>query len=457
MHGRVRDVSGGAIGATVAVGLTALSVLRYRNHWAGGLDLGLFDQAVWLLSHGRSAESTIVGGNIFGDHVSGILYAFVPLYWLKATPFWLLAAQATALGATVPPLRRSARSLGVPPLLTTVLTIGSAPLLTAAFYDFHPVVLATPGVAWLLVGVLEDRVPIVVAAGIWTVTCRADAGFVAFGLVLVASRRLWPWLAGIGVAGSLLALAVPAALGSESRQEFARYYGVLGDSPHDALLHPWRLFEAIGDPSTVRTLFIWLLPVLFLPILKPRWMAAVVISGLPLLLSTWPGVSEPWFHNAALIAPVVIVAAAAAVAAAPRDRRRLVATAGGTGLVLALALASPLSPRAPSGVRLWTFIRPNGAHVEETLRLVPDGVSVAATRVLVPPLAHRREIYELPCPIDALLREDRDLVASDTCGERRSTPQIVLADEERAATLRDVGYQVEPTPTPGIVIGRLGP
>ncbi len=55
-------------------------MLRYRNWWSGAIDLGVFDQGVYLLSQGMAPEVTINGRNLFADHLSLSVLVFVPLY-----------------------------------------------------------------------------------------------------------------------------------------------------------------------------------------------------------------------------------------------------------------------------------------------------------------------------------------------------------------------------------------
>ena len=454
---RGRDRNGFVAGGLLAISLAAVSVLRAHNHWAGGLDLGLFDQSVWLMSKGSAPDVTFLQGSIFADHVSAVLLLFVPLYLITATPVWLLVGQAVAIGATIVPVRRMARCLGAPGWIATFATVASAPLLAAAVFDFHPLVLAVPGVAWLLVGALEDDRRTALLAVAWIAFCRADAGFVAVGVAILASTHLRWRLIAAGLTSAAAGLAIPHLFG-EPRQTFGRYYSDLGDSPVDALIHPWRVASAMVDGSFSSTLIIWLLPVLFLPVLRPRWAAALVVGGSPLLLSSWPGISLPWFHNASVIAPVAIGGALASIAGLRDDsHRRLAVVSLCAGTVVALAMQSPLAPRAPIAVRIPDVLRTNGARVDETIALVSDDVSVAAPNQFAALLAHRRVVYVLPCPFPSLIDDEDDEGIIDICDGRTARPELVLAETFRSEGLRALGYDVEPAPTPGIVVGRRQP
>ena len=139
-------------------------------------DLGIFDQAAWLLAHGHAPYVTSIGLNVFADHVSPVVLLFAPLYWLAATPVWWLAAQAACLGLTIVPMRRLAADLGAPPWAATAAIVLSAPLLSAAVYDVHPVVFATPAVAWALLAGRRDDVRAATIAGIIVVLVPGRRG-----------------------------------------------------------------------------------------------------------------------------------------------------------------------------------------------------------------------------------------------------------------------------------------
>src|SRR5690606_38239506 len=129
------------------------------------------------------------------------------------------------------------------------------------------------------------------------------------------------------------------------------------------------------------TLLIWLLPVGALVLLRPRWTAALLLAGAPLLLSDSAAVSTPWFHHAATLVPFTIGGTLAALAASAddHDRRRIQHLAMGAGLVAALVVASPLAPGAPGSARLAAIRTDNRpAGLEAALdRVGPDDAVTA--------------------------------------------------------------------------------
>ena len=73
--------------------------LRHERFGTFDFDLGIYDQAVWLLAHGHGFD-TVRGLGVFGNHVSLAFYLLVPFYWLGAGPNFL---NLVMVARSVPP------------------------------------------------------------------------------------------------------------------------------------------------------------------------------------------------------------------------------------------------------------------------------------------------------------------------------------------------------------------
>lgn len=396
---RPRDRAGLVAAVLLAIVYGGVGMLRYRNWWSGAIDLGVFDQGVYLLSRGMAPEVTINGRNLFADHLSISVLFFVPLYRLAATPYWLFAAQGVALGATVLPLRALARDEGVAPWVATVAVACGTPLSAAAMFEFHPAALAVPFVAWAALEAKRGNVTRATVAGVLILLCRAELAWVLMGLALVATPAVRKRFVGLSVAGIVFGFTVPALLGA--RGTFDVHFGHLGSSPKDAVLHPWRILEALASADTMTKLIILFLPVGFLTFLKPRWAAATLVAAAPVVLSRWPGTSMPWFHYWAPMYPLAV--AGAIVALGDPKRHRLVQPAlVVVGGVAALAFMSPLSPRAPGPVSVESLTRYRHDRADAVARAnIGPNDSVVATSAMLAHLTHRQEAWLFPAPYGA--------------------------------------------------------
>lgn len=75
----------------------ACSSLRHELFQSSAWDLGIFDQAIYLISQGQSPVSSLLGFHILGDHAAIVLYPLALLYKIYPSVYWLFAVQASAL------------------------------------------------------------------------------------------------------------------------------------------------------------------------------------------------------------------------------------------------------------------------------------------------------------------------------------------------------------------------
>lgn len=429
------DRAGLILAITLGAAFTALGSIRYANWWAGAIDLGVFDQGIWLMSRGMAPEVTINGRNLFADHLSPVAVVFVPFYRAWATPYWLFLAQGAALGATVLPLRAIARDLGTPPWVATAAVALGTPLAAAAMFEFHPATLAVPFVAWTALEVRRDAIGRATIAAVLVLCCRAELAWVLVGLAFVAAPALRRRLVALGLVGVISGFTIPALLGA--RGTFTVHFGHLGAGPADALTHPWRILAALASADTATKLIILLLPVAGFTFLKARWAAATMVASLPILLSQWPGTSLPWFHYWAPMYPLAV--AGALVALADPDRpswvRPQVMLAGG---VVSVLLMSPLSPRAPDSVGLQALTEYRGDRAAAAAEVEPGDAVVASNRVLAH-LTHRREAWLFPVPYAPTEPAELGADPSEAAAARVDIVIVEGPDVERARSLGLIG------------------
>ena len=96
--------------AAIAIWCALFGVhVTWRHEWFGTFDhdLGIWDQAIWKLAHGKSFV-TVRGLDVFGFHLSPALYLYAPFYWLGAGPEFLNLTMIFALGLGAIPVYRIA-------------------------------------------------------------------------------------------------------------------------------------------------------------------------------------------------------------------------------------------------------------------------------------------------------------------------------------------------------------
>lgn len=397
-----------AVGVFVLFAALSLALARSLE---GGVDLGFYTQAAWLVREGREPIVTVEGGTHFLAQQAAFL--FYPVAWLtRLTPIipTLLVVQSAVLASGIVPLWRIGRRIAL-------LRVGATATLAFAYAlypaiqnlnltDFHPEVVALPALlAATLHGFTRRWWWFAVFCAI-TVFSRADLGLAVAGLGLVlvgrGDRRVGLITAVAGVGWTLFAvLVVQPSIGDGSYAHidaFTEY----GDTP---LGVAWGLasrpFQVLADLFVEEnfTLLVFLFaPVLFLPLLAPRYLLPIVPLEVLYLVADVPE-ADVFGAQTIGITAFVFVATAMALARTGTmgvekvrvDRRVLGALIlASTVFFVADAASSPYrEPWAWGGRDLVDQARLDAAD------LVDADAAVRATPEMLPLLAEREELYVL--------------------------------------------------------------
>ena len=426
-----------ALAAGAAAAYASLSILLHQHLGSQGLDLGLFDQAIWHYSRLEGPESSIRGfPSLLGDHLHPILALLAPLYWLWDDVRMLLLAQAVLIAASILPVMAFARRrLGrVGALGLTAAYALSWGIQYALVSDFHEVAFAPLLIASAVYLADVRRLKSCLAVlGLLLLVKESFGIFVAFfGLYLLARREVRAGLVAFaaGVMWHYLATEVlmPYFNGGDD-YTFWRF-SQLGTGLGDALLNivraPWLPFEVMVDsPEKVRTLAFLALPFLGLFLLSP-----VAILAVPLVLERMLSTDADWWgtdeYHSLAIAAVLAMGAADGL-------RNLLRLAGArrvpgprAGAALGVVLVG-LSFAAPHGTPLARLVTPSfWIRTEEeqaaarAFAIIPehDG-SVAAQNRLLPHLSQRSRAF-LIRPATPLT----DYLVFDATGEAEAGPEV---------------------------------
>jgi uncharacterized membrane protein len=365
LRARAAPLSHRAIAAAALVaGLVLLRILFAR--WQA-LSLSAWDTTIYYdrpvaeTLRGRFFFCDLLGISTFGNHVTAILFAFVPLYALWPSPLWMLAAEAMALAAAAAAaflvFRRILGDDVSGGLLACGYLLCSATARTLQ-YGFHPEVFYPLAIFLLWLGLLSDRVGLLTAGTVLALCVKEDAVLPLVGFAFVAAV----FYRKIRVAGSM-ALAAGAAFFVEMRfvlpyfsgepagrpwygSYWASWGGSLPRAALSLLSHPARLAGALwhsGAPHLFE-------PFLLLPLAGPEALAGALPALVPYGASDLPQLRQFALYYSAPVLPFLAVAAAFGLARIARGtfRRRL-----GALLILAACAFDGAS---------YTLERPNPAR-----------------------------------------------------------------------------------------------
>jgi uncharacterized membrane protein len=400
---------------TVFVATFVAATWTAHRHFATyGFDLGIYDQATWLLSRGRAPFVTIRGLDLFAQHAAYIMALVAPLYRLWADPRLLLLLQVLFLALpAVVVYRLGARHLGHPAagLAVAVAYLAYPGVQWAISWQFHPEAIAAGLLALAALAADRGRHR---AMAVWlalAALCGEEVGLIVagFGLLLVAGgRRSVGWrTAAAGLAWFITAtwVLMPLQAGRATRL-FETDYGITGTGPAALLaslptMAGHTLQTGLANDGLFYLLLVFL-PLAGLPLLSPRWLLPVAPPLLLNLAAVQPEHHQLRFHYLATAAPLLAAGAVAGLAAVKRARRPLLAPL----LVLLVVLAGGTSwrygPAPYARDPVAVAVGPVDQARRQALALVADGAPVSAQYNLVPHLGHRAEVYEFPNPFRAV-------------------------------------------------------
>jgi uncharacterized membrane protein len=417
-----RPLPGRVAAAAVALfaALWGLALLRHHT-LLGSYDLGYFDQAGWLLRHGRTPFVTVRGIHLLGDHGS---FAFYPMAFLGRGVAGLLAVQAALLAAGAVPLWLIGRRMSGLSKPACWALLGAYALYPAVsnvdLFDFHPEALVVPallGAVWFALGVRTPEGnrrtwPSTVAYFVCVaavLACREDVAVTVacLGLLVAVEGRRVLGLTTVALALAWmavdLAVVLPHFAGGSYVQgnRFGQYGATLGSAGRFMLGHPLTVAGDFATKPNAYVLLGLLAPLLFLPLLAPKYL----LPGLPLqlayLLTNVPAAHSLTAQYTVTTIPFVFVACAFGLRRVEHLRRLLVVTAAVGFVIFATA-----SPRHEP----WRW-----AHRDRVDRarlaaaaMIPSDAPVSSTIRMWPLLAERADLYNFPIPYELYDPQSRD-------------------------------------------------
>ncbi|MDB9456815.1 DUF2079 domain-containing protein [Dolichospermum circinale] len=224
--------------AVTALILFACSSLRHTLFQSTAYDLGIFDQAIYLISQGKEPITTIQGFHILGDHAAWIHYILALPYKIYPSVYWLFIVQSLALALGALPTWYLVIQAGLKE--SQAMAVATAYLLypvvyNANLFDFHPEVIAVPLLLSAVLAARLENIAWFCVCIILTLGCKAVLSLtvvaMGIGLMLFEKKRLCGLLAIIlGSAWFIIAtkLIIPAFSGAEAAA--VGRYSYLGNS-----------------------------------------------------------------------------------------------------------------------------------------------------------------------------------------------------------------------------------
>lgn len=396
--------------AIVSVLFSLTSSLKHALFLSSAWDMGIFDQAVYLISQGQAPISSYMGFHVLADHAAFILYPLALLYKIHVDIHWLFVTQAIALASGVIPTWKLAQHAGlsVSQSKWVILTYLLYPVLFSGNqFHFHPEVFAVPGLLWAIWAAQTRKIWLFCAAIVVILSCKEVLSLtvLAMGIWLwrFENRRKYGLIAIVmGLAWFVIAtqLIIPSFGGASA--EIGRHlyrYGPLGNSfsqlAVNAVTKPWLVLRFLITRSNVMYLFRMSLPVAWA--LTPQTIAPM-LSAVPCiflnLLSVSPAQKSLIYQYSLPVLPFVIMTVIAAFKGNYGwvTKKRVVLGCLISGFVLFSAV------RTFDG---YFRVIDNWQAKREAIALVPPKASVLSGMDIAPHLSQRANVKTATIAFDA--------------------------------------------------------
>ncbi|HEX4489641.1 MAG TPA: DUF2079 domain-containing protein [Acidimicrobiia bacterium] len=416
MRGPRRAFDGPRVVLLVAIGVWAvtldrLATLRQNRFGTFGFDLGIYDQAIWLLSRVKDPFITVRGLEAFGHHVNVILLLLAPFYRLGAGPKFLLfvqvVAQASGAGAVFLLARDRIRDRWLACALGAVYLLHpTSQWLVWEF--FHPDAVSIGPLLFAYWASRERRWGWFSFAAVIALCCKEDVAlaFIVIGLLIAwrGDRRL-----GYGIGAGALAWYVVATRLLIPWQNgigpfYDSFFGTLGSNPLQVSVnvfrHPVTTWKLVTQHD--RIVYVWHMaaPYAFAPVLSPSTLTIALPMLAVNLVSSFPYTRDAHFHYSALVLVGATIATVEGVARLPtlNAKRVLVGVLVVASFATTIAWGpSPIGRQYHNG---WWPLGSSPVYAVDraAVALIPKDAAVSASYDYVPHLAHRRRVYEFPVP-----------------------------------------------------------
>lgn len=441
-----------------------VTLTRHATFATHALDLGYYVQLTWNLARGAGPYVSLPEMHAWGDHLSPIMYLFVPLFWVAPGGPVLLVVQSVALalgGVAMFGLARTRLRDERPAAAFALLYVANPTLHGINVRDFHAAALAIPLLLAACWAVEAGRSRLALLAAALTLLCREDAALPVMGLGVWMALRHRRWrLGALVAAGALAVLAIdvrfiiPAYRG-EPYAHLGRYAQLGASLPEIVgaiVLHPLRVLATLATADRAVYLAALLAPLAFLP-LAGGW---DLVGALPALVQNLLSV-DPILYGfrtqyQSFVLPFLLLAAVGGYARLERRRPGHWPVAV---LVAAMAVSLVLASRTANDLavaRFWPTAGQRGAY--RVLAQVPARVAVSAQDRYVAHLSLRPRVFVFPVGIEA---SEYVLVNLDSY-PWRDLPGVTLTREGDAVTIQAGGadwrYQVAGQAGPHLLLRR---
>ena len=398
------------------------TVSRIYSYCTPTYDFGIFSQMFYNMKASGIPNTTVERDMLlshFHVHVSPIYYLLLPIYCLFPFPATLQILQAIVLASTIIPLWLLCRRHGLSPVISLVLCgiLLSYPAFSGGTsYDLHENAFLAPLLMWLFYGLDFKSIPITILSASLTLIVKEDAAvYVAVVSLYIFVRgavnshqqnRLWGLIIGSAllvasvtwflIVTRFLATSGDGVMNYRYQNFMTNSSGSLLDVIKAVILCPLKVIFECTDSEKLKFIALTLLPLLGLPIFTRKYERFILLIPYILvnLMSDYQYQHDIFFQytfgsTACLLYLTVINLA---------DMKHVFAKSLIACACLVICGILFIQNIVPVAARYPQMVNNNCDHyrsVRQTLMLIPDDASVAATTFYTTQLSQREILYDV--------------------------------------------------------------
>lgn len=279
--------------------LFLLSLKKYYNFDYNLLDLSIFNQVFFNTLHGNWFADTVNIDIYLADHFAPIIFLLLPFYSLWQSSEFLLLLQSIVLGLSSWPLYLIGKSVSKDKTIAlgiALMWLFSPFVHTTNLLEFHLLPVAVLFVFWTFYFYKKRKFNLFILFFVLSLLVREDISFImiAFAAFSFWDKRSLKWKLSsllLPTIYFILAYNIIAYFAPTGANKFLIYYSWLGGSTPLAIVfnwlkNPWQVFLHIFTWKNLLAAVVLLLPSLFLPLLRPKYLLLLFLPICQILMTS---------------------------------------------------------------------------------------------------------------------------------------------------------------------------
>lgn len=390
-----------------------LCFYKYQNFLYDGEDFSIFNNVFYNTIHGNFYWFSIHGGyNYLGDHLElGLLY-LLPLYALFQSPITLLFLQTILLGLSAWPIylitqhlceKSQNKNNKFLPLIISLSFLLSPFVQNINLEEFHVAPLMIFLFFWTIFFYFKKKYWHFILLFVLTLLTREDTAIsLGFFTAIIAwdnrqilwqTKKWWLYTGVLTIAWFFISLKIIALFNPEDQFKYLIFYN------NQNIFNPLVWLRSLFVFKNLLIFIGYLLPFLFIPLLKPKYLLILIPTFLQVSLMN--SGNSTVLYALHYQAPILVGLFIASTESIISWKEKFPTLKKYYNLILLFLLVAPIYTNLYFGpLQFFTYPKKEIANnlnedqqYQNVLKLIPPNTSISAPYRLLPNLSSRKTVY----------------------------------------------------------------